>query len=271
MLFGYLLMSGLWADEPVYESWAWGIFPEDGAVEVPIDAAIVVQDSGFYDFQITKDQQNIAFQTEALHSSDFRYNQSRSTWTLKPFQELEPNQEYVVWANEEELFRFTTGTEMVSGIHLDPPVFDFEYYQKEDDSPAFCPPSPKITTVYTFTFESSEDGLVVDESNTNHMILIYKRIPGSIFFHETVAQNVFSGKEYDVDNSGQACFVAAYVNTTGEIGEYSDVVCREPKKLYKPEGCSSTSSNNLSWLSLGFGLVGLLRRRKGGNDDIAVS
>ena len=65
------------------------------------------------------------------------------------------------------------------------------------------------------------------------------------------------------------CFVAAFVNEAGDAGAFSTAVCASEPFIGEwscgvgnPFSCSSIPESNFAWMSLAFGILGLVRRRK---------
>lgn len=251
----------------VFEVEVGSVFPNDGDNDIPLDAVIFLWVHSGQDFQVMQNEVEVLVEEEIFHIDIMG---EVKLYRFEPLEDFEPETEINLWVDEEILFSFTTGTEKLEENVSEKPKFDFEYTYNLYTPSFLCDLDYIDQASFRFNFEEKSN------LNLDEFILIYDKNDISeetrpLFVQQNGEIRSFEHLEEQVDRSKETCFVAQYMNMAGEMSEFSDVVCDEPTIIDQTlewkegsEGCSSVSSRNLSWLVLGFGLVGLLRRREGG-------
>ena len=253
-------------------------FPENGSFGVSMDAVIQLE---FKD-GITPDdmssfslrQDDIVLEIDAqvvLKNTDMM--SELAVIEVIPAGLLQPNQQFVLEQAGEPILTFLTSDQLSTEVQGFPQVGWADQYfidNREYGEMNSCQPD----TQTSISIDFGEDSAKQDQA-----VVIYRvEAQGGeqIIDDEPFAMLLDVEESYvsiDIQNTTadeEFCFAAAYMNEAGVEGELSPVFCANDFYDYEYRcafagpwmGCATMNPDNLAWMSLGLGLVGLLRRRR---------
>ncbi len=254
-------------------------FPANGSLDVPLDSVIRLE---FGNGVFSEDRHVVLKQDKTeldIETSTVLHNPSlvgeQGVIEVTPIHHLEPNQNFTVELDGEPVLTFLSSDEFTKPIEeipslawVDQYFYDNSFYGEIED----CSPSTQTELYLQFNEMLSEHAVVINRVNSdgtpfnieNEEELFHMILNPETNYISFIEKNTVEGEEF--------CFQAAYVNEAGKVGEFSYPICGSEFNYEEwrcgtgsPFGmisCSTMPAQDFAWMSLAFGLVGLMRRRR---------
>jgi hypothetical protein len=250
-------------------------FPTNGSLLVPINAVIQLEfTSGVLseedDFLLRQDDVELEIEVrKVLHNTSIIG--APAIFEIAPVGLMMPDQEFVLEQNGERVMTFVTSKELASPVDIVPVhswidqyFVDNSYYEDLSN----CEPETQTDISIQFDGLSSEHAVVIQRVDVNGVFIDAEDEEPFMMLLDSSEDYVYFS-EMHTDAGEEFCFVAAFVNEAGDVGEFSTAVCASEYLMGEwrcgignPFGCSSIPASDFAWMSLAFGILGLVRRRK---------
>lgn len=272
-----LMVQNTEACEPIdYNAELLSTFPINGSLEVSMDAVLFLEfgngiiPEDMSAFTLRQDDIELEVEAQIVMQNTALIGEP-SIIEIRPIGELRPNQQFVLEQNNEPIMTFITAEQSSNEVEGIPQIGWADQYfidKTQYEEISNCEPSTQ-TNVY-ISFE--EQDLKQEQA-----VVLYQVDENGVGISDEPFFMLLDSEEYSVSVDqmyttveDEFCFVAAFVSEAGEEGELSDVFCATD--FYDEQwecgfagpllGCSTMSPDSFAWMSLGLGLVGLVRRRR---------